>query len=92
MESAFLYITEAGFAERLKELVLVLGTPDEIPDFDGSPVIVGKCPRDHRALGVWVGGCPPHGIKLTAAICEALNIDRDAVEATIEALHTADRR
>lgn len=92
MESAFLYLNEAGFADRLKELVLVVGTPDEIPNLDATPVIVGKCPSDHRELGVWVGGCPPHGIKLTDAICEALGIDKAAVHAKIEEMHAADRR
>src|SRR5690606_10992684 len=32
MESTFLYLNRAGYADRLKELVLVLGTPDEVPD------------------------------------------------------------
>jgi uncharacterized protein (DUF362 family) len=88
MESAFLYLNEAGFAHRLKELVLVMGTPDEVPDLDTTPVIVGKCPSAHRELGVWVGGCPPHAIKLTDAICEVLEIDKAAVRAKIEELHS----
>ncbi|MBN1248799.1 MAG: DUF362 domain-containing protein [Anaerolineae bacterium] len=92
MESAFLYLNEAGFADRLKELVLVMGTPDEVPDLDTTPLIVGKCPMAHRELGVWVGGCPPHGIKLTDAICDALNIDKEAVHAKIEELHAAGNR
>lgn len=90
MESAFLYLNKAGFADRLKELVLVMGTPDDVPDNDGVPVIVGKCPRDYRHLGVWVPGCPPHGIKITDAICEALDIDRTTVHRVIDALHSAD--
>ena len=92
MESAFLYLNRAGFADRLKELALVMGTPDEVPDLDSVPVIVGKCPRDHRHLGIWVGGCPPHGLKITDAICEALGIDKEEVHRTIERLHTADSR
>ncbi len=87
MESAFLYLNEAGFSDKLKELVLVMGTPDEVPDLDGTPVIVGKCPSDHRHLGVWVGGCPPHGIKITDAICEALGIDKAQVHRVIDEMH-----
>ncbi len=87
MESTFLYLNRAGYADRLKELVLVLGTPDEVPDLDTTPVIVGKCPSDYKHLGVWVGGCPPHGIKITEAVCEALGLDKDAVYRAIEELH-----
>lgn len=91
MESAFLYLNKAGFADKLKELILIMGTPDEIPDLDKVPVIVGKCPSDHKHLGVWVGGCPPHGLKITDAICEALGIDKDVVHRVIEEMHAADR-
>jgi uncharacterized protein (DUF362 family) len=90
MESAFLYLNRAGFSDRLRELVLVLGTPDEVPDVDSTPVIVGKCPGDHKHLGVWVGGCPPHGIKITEAVCDALGLDKDVVAAVIEELHRAE--
>ena len=90
MESTFLYLNEAGFSDRLKELVLVLGTPDEVPDFDSVPVIVGKCPSDHKHLGVWVGGCPPHGIKITDAVCDALGLDKEHVHSVIERLHSAE--
>ncbi len=90
MESAFLYLNRAGFSDRLKELILVLGSPDELPDLDGIPVIVGKCPSDHKALGVWVGGCPPHGIKITEAICDALGLDKAVVHEVIEELHRAE--
>lgn len=87
MESAFLYLEKAGFTDRLKELVLVMGTPDEVPDLEGTPVIVGKCPADYKHLGIWVPGCPPHGIKITDAICDALGIDKAVVHEVIEELH-----
>ena len=89
MESAFLYLNKAGFGDRLKELVLIMGTPDEIPDLDSVPVIVGRCPSDHKHLGVWVGGCPPHGLTITDAICEALGIDKEVVHRVIEEMHAA---
>jgi uncharacterized protein (DUF362 family) len=90
MESTFLYLNEAGFSDRLKELVLIMGTPDEVPDLDTVPVIVGKCPSDHKHLGVWVGGCPPHGIKITEAVCDALGLDKEHVQRVIERLHSAE--
>ena len=90
MESAFLYLNKAGFAGRLKELVLIMGAPDEIPDLTSVPVVVGKCPSDHKHLGVWVGGCPPHGLRITDAICEALGIDKGEVHRVIDELHAAD--
>jgi uncharacterized protein (DUF362 family) len=89
MESTFLYLNKAGYGERLKDLTMIMGTPDEdaIPSLTGTPVIVGKCPRQYRELGVWVPGCPPHGIKIADAICEALGLDKGRVHETIERLH-----
>jgi hypothetical protein len=87
MESTFLYLNEAGYGEQLKDLTLILGTPDEVPPMMRTPVIVGKCPRQYRDLGVWVPGCPPHGIKIADAICEALDLDKVRVHETIERLH-----
>ena len=90
MESAFLYLNKAGFADKLKELVLIMGTPGKTPDLDSVPVIVGRYPSDHKHLGVWVGGCPPHGLRITHAICEALDIDKDRVHRVIKEMHTTD--
>ena len=87
MESTFLYINRAGYGDRLKDLTMIMGTPDEIPSITGTPVIVGKCPRQYRDLGVWVPGCPPHGIKIADAICEALDLDKEHVHETIDRLH-----
>jgi uncharacterized protein (DUF362 family) len=88
MESAFLYINKAGFGHRLKDLTLVLGMVDELPPIEGTPVVVGKCPRAFRDAGVYVPGCPPHGIKMADGICQALGLDQDTVHAAIEALHS----
>ncbi len=89
MESTFLYLNKAGYSEQLKDLTLILGTPDEdeLSSLTGSPVVVGKCPRRYRDLGVWVPGCPPHGIKIADGICEALGLDKDHVHEIIERLH-----
>jgi hypothetical protein len=90
MESTFLYLNKAGYGDRLEDLTLIMGTPDEIPVLNGTPVIVGKCPRSYRDLGVWAPGCPPHGIKIADAVCEALGLNKERVHNTIERLHQAD--
>ncbi|MBN1580523.1 MAG: DUF362 domain-containing protein [Anaerolineae bacterium] len=87
MESTFLYLNRAGFGHRLNELTLVLGTPDKLGPIKGTPVIVGKCPRAYRDWGVYVPGCPPHGIKIAEAVCEALDIPKEKVYQAIAALH-----
>lgn len=89
MESAFLYINKAGYGYRLEDLTLVLGMVDELPPVEGTPVIVGKCPMKLRHAGVYVPGCPPHGIKMAEGICEALGLDKDVVHEAIQVLHSA---
>jgi uncharacterized protein (DUF362 family) len=88
MESTFLYLNKAGFGHRLKDLTLVLGIPEQLPLIEGTPVIVGKCPRAYRHQGVHVPGCPPHGIKIADAVCEALGIPKSMIHETIKALHS----
>jgi hypothetical protein len=89
MESTFLYLNRAGFGHRLKDLTLVLGVPDELPPIERTPVIVGACPHAYRRLGVYVPGCPPHGIKIADGVCEALSIPKNVVHETIDKLHRA---
>jgi len=85
--STFVYLKKAGFSDKLPDLTLILGTPDEIPALNGTPVVVGQCARKYRQLGVFVPGCPPHGTKITDGACEALKIDKDIVHRTIDELH-----
>ena len=85
--SAFIYLNKAGFHDKLPNLTLIMGTPDEIPSLNGTPVVVGRCARKYRHLGVFVPGCPPHGIKITDGVCEALKIDKNIVHNAIENLH-----
>jgi uncharacterized protein (DUF362 family) len=92
MESTFLYLNRAGFGHCLKDLTLILGVPDELGSVDGTPVIVGKCPRAYRDLGVYVPGCPPHGIKIAEGVCEALGIAKEKVYKAIEELHGTMRK
>ncbi len=87
MVSTFIYLNKAGYRDRLADLTLILGTPDALPEMDATPVVVGKCARAYRGRGVYVPGCPPHGIAITDGACEALGLDSKAVHAAIEALH-----
>ena len=87
MVSTFIYLNKAGFADRLVDLTLIMGTPDDVPTVSGTPVVIGKCARAHRGLGVFVPGCPPHGFAITDGACQALAIDREVVERAIRELH-----
>jgi hypothetical protein len=86
--STFIYLGKAGFQDRLADLTLIMGTPDRVPAIRGTPVVIGRCAREFRHLGVFVPGCPPHGIKITDAACEALKIDKNVVHRAIEDLHS----
>ena len=87
MTSTFIYLREAGFGDRLAELTLVMGMPDELPEMWSTPVVIGKCARAYRHLGVYVPGCPPHGIAITDGACQVLGIDERVVHRAIEELH-----
>jgi hypothetical protein len=87
MISTFLYLTKAGYEDRLSDLALIMGMPEEIPPLDVTPVVVGKCARPHRDLGIYVPGCPPLGLKITEGACEALGIDKETIRRTVEELH-----
>ncbi|MBN1402527.1 MAG: DUF362 domain-containing protein [Anaerolineae bacterium] len=85
--SPVIYLQRAGYEDRLADLTLIFGTPDAVPEIEGMPVVLGRCARAYRHLGVWVPGCPPHGIAITDAVCEALGIDKELVHRAIETLH-----
>ena len=77
--STFVYLREAGYGDRLADLTLIMGTPVGVASLGRTPVIVGRCARAYRNLGVFVPGCPPHGMAITDGACEALDIDVDVV-------------
>jgi len=87
MLSTFIYLNRAGLADRLKDLTLVLGTPDEVTSTNAATAIIGKCARAFRDRGLFVPGCPPHAFEITDAACRVLGIDRGIVRRTIEELH-----
>ncbi len=85
--STFLYLNKAGFHDKLNDLTIIMGTPEEIPPLNEKPVVIGRCAKEYRHLGVFVPGCPPHGLKITDAVCQALKIDQNIVHRTIVELH-----
>lgn len=87
MVSTFIYLSRAGFEDRLADLTVILGTPDEVLWVGGRPVVIGRCARAYRNLGVFVPGCPPHGMEITDGACEALSIDKEVVHSAIRELH-----
>ena len=86
--STFVYLERAGFHDRLPHLTVIMGTPEKAPSLDQTPVVVGRCAREYRHLGVFIPGCPPHGKRITDGACEALNIDREIVHRSIDELHS----
>ena len=88
MESAILYLNRAGYNYRLKDLTMILGMPDELPPLEDTPLVVGKCPLQYRNLGVYLPGCPPHGLKIADGMCEVLGIDKEEIHAVIEQMHS----
>ena len=85
--SLFIYLKEAGFKDKLSDLTLIAGTPEDVEGMNATPLVIGKCAKEHKELGVFVPGCPPHGIKITEGACEALGIDKNEVRRTVDALH-----
>lgn len=86
--STFIYLNRAGFKDILHNLTMIMGTPEEIPPLKEKPVLVGRCAKEHRHWGVFVPGCPPHGFKITDAVCQALKIDQNIVHSAIAELHS----
>jgi uncharacterized protein (DUF362 family) len=85
--SAFIYLNKAGFHEKLPNLALIMGTPEEIPPLKEKPVVLGRCAKEYRDQGIFVPGCPPHGLKITDAVCQALEIDQNVVHRAVAELH-----
>lgn len=87
MVSTFIYLKEAGYEDKLPNLSLVMGTPEEVGVSEQTPVIVGRCAKRFKEMGIFIPGCPPHGIKITEGACGALGIDKEDVRRAIDNLH-----
>jgi len=87
--STFIYLNKAGFHDKLRELTIIMGTPEEVPLLRGKAVIIGRCAKEYRHLGVFIPGCPPHGMKINDAVCKALEVDKKTVRRAIFELHNS---
>jgi uncharacterized protein (DUF362 family) len=87
LQSPLFYIREAGCAENLNGLTIVMGIQDQEPPRAEKLLVMGRCARPHQDRGTFIPGCPPRGWGLTDAICATCNIDRRQVIAAIELIH-----
>ncbi|NIS62041.1 MAG: DUF362 domain-containing protein, partial [Proteobacteria bacterium] len=88
--STFIYLKRAGFHDKLRDLTMIMGTPEEIHALHENTVVIGRCAKQYRHLGIFVPGCPPHGMRINDAVCQALEIDKDIVHRAIVELHHSD--
>jgi uncharacterized protein (DUF362 family) len=87
--STFIYLNKAGFHEKLRDLTIIMGTPEQVPPLKGKPVVIGLCAKKYRHLGIFVPGCPPHGTKINDAVCKALEVEKKTVRRAIFELHNS---
>lgn len=87
LQSPLFYIRSAGYVDALDGLVILMGTQNDVPKASEKTVVMGQCVKAFKDLGVYVAGCPPRGWALTAALCEACGIDKNAVITAIEQIH-----
>jgi len=88
LQSPLFYIRQAGLADQLKGLTVVMGKQAVTAKVNGRVLFMGQCVREYRNKGPFVDGCPPHGgWTLTEKICEICGIDKKAVIEAIERVH-----
>ncbi|MGD0328992.1 MAG: DUF362 domain-containing protein [Nitrososphaeria archaeon] len=88
LQSPLFYIRQAGLADQLKGLTVVMGKQAVTPEVNGKVLFMGKCVWEYRNKGPFVDGCPPHGgWALTEKICEICGIDKKPVIKAIERVH-----
>jgi uncharacterized protein (DUF362 family) len=87
LQSPLFYIREAGCAENLNGLMILMGVQDQEPSRSERMLVMGRCARPYQDRGIFIPGCPPRGWALTDAICSTCNIDRSKVIAAIERIH-----
>lgn len=87
LQSPLFYIREAGCAENLHGLTILLGVQDQEPPHSDQMLVMGRCTSPYQDRGTFIPGCPPRGWALTDAICTTCRIDRNKVIAAIERIH-----
>ncbi len=76
--TAIRYVHEAGYGERLKDITIVVGNPEEV-EVSGTIAVVGDCSEAHEGRGPMASSCPPAEDDVVAALCEACGADPSLV-------------
>ena len=88
LQSPLFYIRQAGLADQLRGLTVVMGKQTITPKVNDKILFMGQCVKKYRNKGPFVDGCPPHGgWALTEKICEICEINKKAVIKAIERIH-----
>ncbi len=76
--TAIRYVHDAGYGERLKEVTIVAGDPEEV-NATGKIVVIGECSEVYEGSGPMASGCPPAEDDVVIALCEACGADPSLV-------------
>lgn len=78
--SSILHIHNAGYGERMKDLTILVGAPEDI-EVEGNVVVIGECSEEYEECGPMALGCPPAEDDVLIAVCEAIGADSSLVMA-----------
>lgn len=69
MYSTLFQLKEYGTEQKIGGLNVVVGSPEQIPDFcnKNNTVLVGNCSGKFQESGEWVKGCPPNRVYIHEA-------------------------
>ncbi len=76
--SAIRYLRDAGYGERLKQITIVVGGPDEL-SVEGNLAVIGDCCGAYEEHGSMARGCPPAEDDVLIALCEAVGAEPSLV-------------
>jgi uncharacterized protein (DUF362 family) len=72
--SAVRYLHDAGYGERMKNLTIVVGAPEDV-EIEGLVAVIGECSDAWEECGPMAAGCPPAEDDVLSAICDAIGAD-----------------
>ncbi len=76
--SALRYMHDAGYGERMKQVTIVVGGPEDV-EIEGPAVVIGQCCEAFEDCGPFAFGCPPAEDDVLTAMCEAVGADASLV-------------
>lgn len=80
--SAITYMKQAGYAEQMTGLTVVIGNASDAGTQD-KVVALGKCAADLPGASAYVPGCPPKEDEMVRVIAKVCGADPEAVMATM---------